>query len=257
LLLVVAGDFKAAQLRAQLEKALDGWTSPAPGLPDIEPAPRVAGGQVLLIDKPGATQTYFWIGNVGVRRSDPDAVAIELVNTLFGGRFTSMLNSALRIESGLTYGARSRIDEPTQPGTVAMVSYTATESTVEAVNMALAQLRKLHEQGFSESQLESGKTYRQGLFPMGFETAKDLASQLMTLKFYGLADNTVNDYARDMAKVSLEKSRAVINRVYPPEQDLVFVFIGDSERIGQQVTAYGKVTHMSITDPDWFAPRTD
>ena len=26
---------------------------------------------VLLVDKPGATQTYFWLGNVGASRTDP------------------------------------------------------------------------------------------------------------------------------------------------------------------------------------------
>ena len=34
-------------------------------------------------------------------------MAIRVVNTIFGGRFTSQLNEAFRVESGLTYGAES------------------------------------------------------------------------------------------------------------------------------------------------------
>ena len=57
---------------------------------------------MVLIDAPGAVQTYFWIGNVGVDRHYSGRPALDLVNTVFGGRFTSMLNTELRIKSGLT-----------------------------------------------------------------------------------------------------------------------------------------------------------
>ena len=62
------------------------------------------------MDKPDSTQTYFAIGNVGIAENDPDRVAIRVVNTIFGGRFTSELNEALRVESGYTYGAESFFD---------------------------------------------------------------------------------------------------------------------------------------------------
>ena len=65
------------------------------------------GKRLLLVDKLDATQTYFAIGNTGVAANDPDRVAIQVVNTIFGGRFTSQLNEALRVESGYSYGAES------------------------------------------------------------------------------------------------------------------------------------------------------
>ena len=60
---------------------------------------------MLLVDKPDATQTYFMIAQPGAPHATPDRVPLLLVNTLFGGRFTSMVNDALRVNSGLTYGA--------------------------------------------------------------------------------------------------------------------------------------------------------
>lgn len=215
LLLVVAGDFQAKAMRQRIEKALGGWKASGSKIAEVKAASRVPGGRVLLVDKPGATQTYFWIGNVGVSRSDPDAVAIELVNTLFGGRFTSMLNTALRIESGLTYGARSNLAMLSQPGSVSIASYTATESTVEAVDLALEQLRKVRELGFDAASLQSGKTYRQGTYPMGFETASDLAGQVLVLKFYGLPDSKVNDYSSEMAAVTPERPTRLLRGSIP------------------------------------------
>ena len=68
-----------------------------------------------LVDKPGATQTYFWIGNVGVAVGYAYRAELNLANTVFGGRFTSMLMTELRVKSGLTYGVRSSLDRRAQP----------------------------------------------------------------------------------------------------------------------------------------------
>src|SRR5262249_13758146 len=104
-LLAVAGEFSAADMRKKLEEILGAW--PARGGKDevIPPAAPVKSKRLLLVDKGDATQTYFAFGNVGVARNDPDRVAIRVVNTIFGGRFTSELNEALRVQSGYSYGA--------------------------------------------------------------------------------------------------------------------------------------------------------
>ena len=59
------------------------------------PAPSHDKPRLLLIDKPDSTQTYFTIMMPGVQRGHPDRTGLRLVNSLFGERFTSMLNQAL------------------------------------------------------------------------------------------------------------------------------------------------------------------
>ena len=108
LVLAVAGDFDTVSMRSRLERALGDWTkarAPAPSAG--RPVDRGV-GRVLLVDAPSANQTYFWLGSVGVGKGYPQRAALDLVNTLFGGRFTSMLNTELRVKSGPTYSARSR-----------------------------------------------------------------------------------------------------------------------------------------------------
>ena len=77
------------------------------------------------------------------------------------------------------------------------------------------------------------------------------AGQVLVLKFYGLPDSKVNDYSSEMAAVTPEKANQVIARIYPPREDMVFVFIGDSQKIKDLVGVYGEITVMSITDSDW------
>jgi len=66
--LVFAGDLDPKWMRQALTTAFGGWAKAKAALPVVRPASRVAGTRVLLVDSPGSSQTYFWLGNVGVDR---------------------------------------------------------------------------------------------------------------------------------------------------------------------------------------------
>ena len=89
-----------------------------------------------------------------IRIGNPDQVAVEVVNTLFGGRYTSLLNTALRVDSGLTYGARSAFDQRRLAGPFTISSYTRNATTEKAIDMALDVLRNFHDTGVTEADLQ-------------------------------------------------------------------------------------------------------
>ena len=254
LIIAVVGDFDVADVRRRLEAAF-GTVGRAQGnAPAATRAPAVEGRRVLLVDKPGAAQTYFWLGNVGASRTDPERTAQALVNTVFGGRFTSMLNTELRIKSGLTYGARSNFDRLAEPGAFSITSFTATESTVQALDLALATLDRLHAEGLDSATLESARTYLLGQFPPTIETNGALAGRLSELLLYGLGADDVNEFAARVTAVDAAAAKRTIGQAFPVSRDLAIVLVGDAARIREQVGKYGPVTEMKITDPR-FAPR--
>lgn len=254
LLLAVVGDFSAAEMRRRIEAAFGAWRKAGTAPPSV-PAPTAGKGRrVLLVDKPGATQTYFWLGNVGASRLDPARHAQNLVNTVFGGRFTSMLNTELRIKSGLTYGARSGFERLSEPGSFGIVSFTQTGTTIEAMDLALATLDRLHADGLAPETLASARTYMLGQFPPTLETNGQLASRLADLMFYSLGPEDVNQYAERVLAVDREATTAAIETAFPQSSDLAVVLIGDASEIREAVGKYGPVTEMKITDPR-FAPR--
>ena len=164
LILAVVGDFNSQQMEAKLRRAFGDWGKSASPAPKTGPPAPSQGRRVLLVDKPDATQTYFWIGNVGVSRTDKELATVDLANTVFGGRFTSLLNTALRIESGLSYGARSAMLRLAQPGSVGITSYTRTEDTGKAVDLALDVLTKYQKDAMNAQTLASAKSYVLGQF---------------------------------------------------------------------------------------------
>ena len=178
LVIAIAGDFDASAMAAQVKQAFGGWGKAAGTLPQVEAKPRELGRRVLLVDKPGATQTYFALANIGSRHGDPAEAAQDLVHTAFGGRFTSMLNTELRIKSGLSYGASAQLQRPRQPGASQIGSFTKTESTKAAIDLAIATLDRLHRDGLDAATIDSAKRYVAGQFAPGLETAPQLAARL-------------------------------------------------------------------------------
>lgn len=249
LIIAVSGDFETNAMQQRLAQAFGEWRPASAALPGIEPAPEQSGTRVLLVDKPGASQTYFLLANTGVSIHYPQRADLNLANTLFGGRYTSMLNTALRVESGLTYGARSRLMRPSQPGAVAITSYTRTDATIEAIDMALDVLDRLHAGALTPEMIDSGRNYIVGQFPTILETAGQLAGVYATLENYGLGADYIDGYGEALAAATPESVAAVIEDVYPTADNLVFVILGDAEIIREQVARYGPVTELAISEP--------
>ena len=248
LIISVVGDFNAEAMKNRLAAAFGDWRSAAAEAAVVPAAPRVSGRRVLLVDKPGATQTYIWLGNVGVAVDYPSRAELNLANTVFGGRFTSMLNNELRVKAGLTYSARSVLTRPALPGSVVIRTFTETSTTIEAIDMALELLEELRESGIDDEMIESARNYVMGQFPPRLETAAQLAPQLGMLELYGLDAGYVDNYVEALTAANAEGIATTINDVYPAPDDLVFVLIGDAGEIRDAVSQYGPLTEMSIQE---------
>ena len=255
LILSVVGDFDIVAMRSKLTEVFGGWRAAAGQLSAIETVERTAGRRVLLIDKPGAAQTYFLIGNVGVAIDYPRRAEMQLANTLFGGRFTSMLMTALRTEGGLTYHASSSVARYSAAGPVFITSYTQTSTTIEALDLAIEKLGALHRRGFSEEMIASARNYIMGQFPPTLESAAALADMLAYLELNGLDRNYIDAYGAALEAVTPVTLHNAISEVYPAADDLLIVLIGDAGAIREDVAKYGPVTEMSITEPRFRLQR--
>lgn len=249
LILSVSGDFDTATIREMLTAAFGEWRPAAGALPEVEAAIATPGSRVYLIDKPGATQTYFRIGNIGVSESYAGRAELDLANTVFGGRFTSMLMTELRTKSGLSYGARSSVARHSQPGSVFISSFTETSTTVAALDVAIGTLGQLRDTGLDESMILSARNYVMGQFPPRLETAAQLAGVFAMLEATGLDASYINDYGASLSLATSESIAAVIDEVYPSADNLVFVILGDAATIRDQVTQYGPVTEIALSEP--------
>ena len=250
--IAIAGDFDPATMQQKVKAAFGNWRKAAGALPEVAPKLRESGRRVLLVDKPGATQTYFWAGNVGASEHDPARAAQDLVQTVFGGRFTSMLNTELRIKSGLTYGASASLQRYAQAGPAAFSSFTRTDATGQALDLAFATLAKLHADGIDAETLASAKRYVLGQFAPEYETASQLSAAIAELDLYGQSRDRIDGYG---AAIEAATAGDVANAraIFASGDDTILVAIGDAAKIRDAVAKYGTVTEMKIADPG-FVP---
>lgn len=252
LVVIVTGDFDRATVQPKIAKAF----GEAPAGTAFEfrtvapPGPKT---KLLLVDKPDATQTYFYIGQPGVDRRNPDRTKLLILNTLFGGRFTSLLNEALRVNSGLTYGASSTVQQVRLPASIYISTYTKTDTTGRAMDMALDVLKTLAEKGITADQLASAKAYIKGTFPpQRLETSDQVAGILADMELYGLGRDEVDGLFSRIDSVTLEQANEAARKYFKPD-GLTFVALGNASKIRDVVKKYSdQMVEIRATDPGFF-----
>lgn len=250
--LAVAGDFDPAVMRKALEARFADWKADAAApAAAARPAPATA-SRVLLVNKPDSLQTYFMFGNLAFDWSDPDYAARFLANTVLGGRFTSRLNKALRVDSGLTYGARSWVDD-VRRGPLIVSTYTATPTSREALELAHRVYRDFVAGGLTQEELDSARAYIKGQYaPDTLETADQVGAMVLSLAFDGLSRDVVDRFFERLDALTLEKVNQVITRRLPKDA-LAWVVVGQADVLRPIVKQFGEVTQVELKAPG-FGP---
>jgi len=250
--LVIVGDFNSKEMKNKIESVFANWNPQSDRLVyDIRYQQKSFNKpRVYLIDKSNSFETTFMIGGNGIPMSNDDKIKIEVINTILGGRFTSWLNDELRVNAGLTYGARSRFASYRFAGTFAMSSFTQTKNTEAAIDLAIKTYNRLFEKGIDEATLTSAKNYIKGQFPPNYETSNQLASFFVQKFIYGLDDSYINDFEENINSLTVSETNQIIQKYFPKE-NLQFTIIGNASEIERVVSKYGEVIKVSI-DEDKF-----
>ncbi len=210
---------------------------------------------MLLVDAPGSAQSYFWLANVGVPRRFPARAALNIANLAFGGSFGSMLNQELRLNAGLTYDASSRFTRGAVAGDFAITSFTQTDNTGRAIDLALVTLAKLKQDALGAAAIDSARNYLLGQYPLAFETPFDWAVALGDLDLYDLPESYIGQFGSDLVATDAAAVHAVIETAFPSTDNLDIVLIGDAARIREAAAKLGPVTTIPLAAPD-FSPAS-
>lgn len=245
----IVGDFDSGEMKTIITSFFSNWQKGNTTSKNLasEVIKNPTSAKVLLINKDDAKETTFYIGAPGVARNNKDIVAIQVVNTLFGGRFTSMLNEELRTNSGLTYGARSRFTTYKNGGSFYISTFTAKETTEQAIDLTLEVVNRLHTNGLDEKSLTSAKNYVKGQFPPRYETVGQLSDFLAEMFWYNFDESFINDFEKNVDGLTLKKANLII-ATYFPKDKFQIVLIGKAAEIEKIALKYGPVDQIDIKD---------
>ena len=204
---------------------------------------------VYYIEKNDMTQSNIKIGHLGITRDNPDLFAVEVLNQVFSGSFSSRLYSNVRSKKGLAYavvgGVRSNWD---YPGTFNMWITTKTETTGAGIDALLEEARSLSEEPPTEEEVRKAKTGILNSFIFNVDTRAKILGQQLTYEYYGFPLDWVNRYRKGIEEVTLDQVQAVAEK-YIHQEHFVILVVGPSEGRDKPLIDFGEITEVDITIP--------
>ena len=247
----VVGDIDAAQARKLLGARFGLWATVGP---ERRPAPvlvqaiKPQGIQIVLVDKPGAAQSVIIIGAPGVERTSADHAAIEVMNTILGGSFSSRLNTVLRETKGYTYGAGSGFAYRPLPGPFTANSSVRTNVTDSSLVEFFRELKAIRDVPVTADELERAKAYIMLAIPGDLESTSQIAGEMTGLGGWNLSLDWLQDFATSVGKVTTADVQRVAKQFIPAENAFIVV-VGDLARIrpGIEALRLGEVTVRDVS----------
>lgn len=246
--LLVVGDVKPDDVERRAQALFGGWARADVPAPSNATAQAPKATTLVLIDKPGAAQSSFRLGGIGAPRSTKDYFALQVLNTILGGSFTSRLNQNLRETKGYTYGAGSGFSMRRLPGPFTASAEIVSAKTDSALIEFTRELRAIRDTVPSD-ELAKAKRYLQLGLPEDFETTGSIAGQMLPLITYGIPLDFYNTAVQSIGAVTQADVQRVARQYVDPDH-LTLVIVGDRKSIepGLRALNPGEIVVRDVRD---------
>ena len=234
----VAGDLSAAEAKATLDRLFGAWPAPRTPATSVEgtfpAAPQRDTPRLVLVHRPEAVQTVIQFIMPGPQFADKQRVSYRLLNTLFGGTFTSRLNQNLREEHGFTYGAHSGFRMEPSAGCFVASSSVKADVTGAAIQEFLKEIDRVRGGDISDDEAAKARATLRTETIRSFAGLHGVLSEAAERAAAGLAFDTIK---QDMAGLESASARGLNELARPalPWEHGVLVLVGDKETILKQI----------------------
>ncbi|GEO82566.1 M16 family metallopeptidase [Pararhodospirillum oryzae] len=219
----VAGAIDASHLAPLLDRTFGPLPdTQAPVVP--EATPRLDGSTTVVpFDVP---QSTAFLGQPGLKRSDPDWNAAFVVNHILGGGgFSSRLMDEVREKRGLTYGVWSAL-YPYQKAGLWMAGIASQNARLpEALAVMKAEWARMASDGPTAQERADALTYLTGAWPLRFTSTESVAGMLASMRFYNLPADYIDTRNAALEALTLDDLRRVAKRLLDPAR-LTTVIVG-------------------------------
>jgi zinc protease len=245
--LVIAGDFSDVDPFELAARKLGTWSRDGDVAAWAEPPMVSRRPQVILVDFPESSQSTVRIGGPGISRADERWAAMFVANHAVGGSFSSRINTVLREQKGVTYGASSSLDTGRGAGVLAVATAVRSGATAESVADIVAILRDATG-SITDDEVTTGVHAAADSAALGFERADAVVGRVELLLSQGLPlDHVDANLARIRAVTTASANDAYAEIVRPDE--LTVVVVGDAASLHESLDALG-YADLQVVTPD-------
>lgn len=235
--LTLAGDFEPGTLQSDLERAFSPWRpGPLPAIaptPPLPPLPRL-----VMVDRPAAPQSVLRLVGPGSSRLAPDRPAVQMLNVVLGGTFTSRLNFTLREKKGYTYGASSGFSAFRRPSSFTVRTSVFTQVTAAAIADALTEIGRMRTDDVEDAEMTKARATLLDRTAEALSTASGVAGTFADIGLYGLPADEPARFIAAVAATTALNLREAATRYLDPDR-LGIIVVGDRATVEPELRAMG------------------
>ncbi|HEY6518923.1 MAG TPA: pitrilysin family protein, partial [Roseiarcus sp.] len=214
LLIAVVGAIEEKDAAALVDRAF----ADLPAKGDLKPVPAAAFAGLGAIDRIDldVPQSTIRFGRPALKRDDPDFIPSVVAAHVLGGSgsMTSRLFREVREKRGLAYTVFGTFYSLEHGAYFYGGTTTKNERARVAFDVASAEIRDVALNGLNKEELEKGKTYLIGSYPLRFDTSAKIASQLVHIQLERRAPEWLIERNREIAAVTMESVKRAAHRAF-------------------------------------------
>ena len=243
-ILAIVGDVTAEEAFATAKKVFGDWDKKDLSADKFIQPPDPT-RRVVVVNKPDSVQTEVRVGHLGIPRTHPDYMAVNLAIRILGGEGSNRLHQVLRTERGLTYGAQANMDTLKDAGDFEAETNTRSEATGEVLKLIVDEFWRIQRERVSERELADAKAYLTGSFPLTIETPESIAMQVVNVLFYGLPLEHLQNFRERVNAVTVDDIQRVARALLRPDR-LSIVLVGNASAFASQLRGVGFDTFETV-----------
>ncbi|OMQ07812.1 pitrilysin family protein [[Flexibacter] sp. ATCC 35103] len=231
--LVIVGDTEGANLNAALKKSFKNWNGGVVENMKFEEAVKSPSKTevITIAEKPSAE---LFIGQyTGLKRADADYIPFYIANYTLGAGFAGRLMQTVRDNDGLTYSISSGMGGNIYTGGYWVVNASFNPTLFQkGLDATMVQIDKWVKDGITTEELENKKTNLIGSFKVGMSTTNGMARTILSFIERGLEPNYIEQYPKDIEKVTLQQVNDAIKKYIQPDK-MIFIKSGSLDKDGK------------------------
>jgi zinc protease len=246
--MIIAGDFGPVDPLPAIVESFGGWSRVGDGVGTDAERPAVYGSrQLLLRDWGDAPQSTIRLAGRGILRGDPRWPALFVANFAIGGNFSSRINTVLREEKGVTYGAGSSLETGRGMGLVTVSTAVRSDATGASVADIVSILTDAAGT-LTDDEVETGIRAATESAALGYERAEAVVGRVELMLSQGLPLDYVDTNLAGLRAVTTASANTAYVDIFDPGS-LSIVVVGDATAVREPLAAWGYADVREIAPP--------
>ncbi|MBQ0131083.1 MAG: insulinase family protein [Comamonas sp.] len=196
--------------------------------PQVAEVPALQKAQDIRIPFQSA-QAQVLIGQPGIKRSDPDFLALLVGDHILGGGgLVSRLMEEVREKRGLTYGVSSSFAPGLHAGAFTISLQTRPDQAEQARQVAQETLSKFVAEGPTQQELQDAKDNLIGSFALRIDSNRKLLANVSNIAWNDLPLDYLEHWTAKVNALTVQDVRSAMQRAIQPDR-MVTVVLGEKK----------------------------